>query len=143
MSGVGRFLKDKDPKIKVVLLDPIGSIYYHYFYYGVIDPDQIGSYYVEGVGEDHLAKCMDFSFIDDVRQFNDANAFKMCPVLAEKEGLLCGGTSGANVWGSVELARTLRGPATIVTVLPDGGANYVSKIYNETWLAEHGFEAMH
>ncbi|WP_155497310.1 pyridoxal-phosphate dependent enzyme, partial [Pseudomonas syringae group genomosp. 3] len=89
----------------------------------------IGPYQVEGVGEDHLAKCMDFEMIDDVIQF-DAAAFGTCRLLAQKEGLLCGGSSGANVWGCLQVAKRLSSPANIVTVLPDSGVKYLSKIYN-------------
>ncbi|WP_440778424.1 PLP-dependent cysteine synthase family protein [Pseudomonas syringae] len=130
ISGISRYLKSQDKTIRSVLLDPKGSIYYKYFYEGVIDPLVIGPYQVEGVGEDHLAKCMDFEMIDDVIQFDDAAAFGTCRLLAQKEGLLCGGSSGANVWGCLQVAKRLSSPANIVTVLPDSGVKYLSKIYN-------------
>jgi cystathionine beta-synthase/cysteine synthase A len=123
----------------VVLLDPIGSIYHHYFHHGLVDADLIRPYYVEGVGEDHLAKCMNFNVLTDVIQFDDQSAFQTCQTLARKEGLFCGGSSGANVWGCLELAKTIPKPAVIVTVLPDSGTKYLSKIYNDDWLAYHGF----
>lgn len=139
ISGVGRYLREKNPEVKIILLDPVGSIYFKYFHEGTVDADEIGVYYVEGVGEDHLPKCIDFSVITDVLRFNDRVAFEMCHELAAKEGLFCGGSSGANVWGCIQLAKKLKPPATVVTVLPDSGAKYVSKIYNESWLTEHGF----
>lgn len=139
VSGVGRFLRSKRPEIKVILLDPVGSIYFKYFHEGVVDHAEVGTYHVEGVGEDHLAKCMDFSVITDVVQFDDRSAFTMCHELAAKEGLLCGGSSGANVRGCLQLARRLSPLATIVTVLPDSGVKYASKIYNDDWLTGHGF----
>lgn len=139
ISGTSRFLKQKDSSVTSVLLDPVGSIYHRYFHQGVVDPSQIKPYYVEGAGEDHLAKCMDFSVIDDVIQFTDANAFDTCQHLAKREGLICGGTSGANVWGAVHIARSMKKPATIVTVLPDSGSKYISKIYNPEWLMQNGF----
>jgi len=139
ICGVGRFLKEKIPDINVILLDPIGSIYHHYFHHGLVDADLIQPYYVEGVGEDHLAKCMNFNVLTDVIQFDDQSAFQTCQKLARKEGLFCGGSSGANVWGCLELAKTIPKPAVIVTVLPDSGTKYLSKIYNDEWLAYHGF----
>lgn len=139
ISGTARYLKSMNPQIQAVLLDPIGSIYYKYFHDGVINENEVTTYHVEGVGEDHLAKCMDFSVINDVIQFNDQAAFSMCHQLAAKEGLLCGGSSGANIWGCLQLAKRLKPPATIVTVLPDSGSKYVSKIYNDVWLSAHGF----
>lgn len=139
ISGVGRYLRSKKPDIHVVLLDPIGSIYFKYFHEGVVDKSEIGRYHVEGVGEDHLAKCMDFSIITDVIKFSDKDAFSACHEIATKEGLLCGGSSGANIWGCLQVAKKLKPPATIVTVLPDSGSKYVSKIYSDTWLLENGF----
>lgn len=139
ISGTARYLKSKNPEIQAVLLDPVGSIYYRYFNDGVINEKEASPYYVEGVGEDHLAKCMDFSVISNVMQFTDHDAFSTCHQLASKEGLLCGGSSGANVWGCIQLAKQLTPPATIVTVLPDSGTKYVSKIYNDEWLSKHGF----
>lgn len=129
ISGVGRFLKSRKPACRVVLLDPFGSIYHKYFHEGVVDPGTIAPYKVEGVGEDHLAECMDFSVVDDVMQFTDDQAFETARLLACREGLLCGGSSGANIWGCIQLAHLYREPATIVTVLPDSGIKYMSKIF--------------
>lgn len=129
ISGVGRFLKSRKPACRVILLDPFGSIYHKYFHEGVVDPGAIAPYKVEGVGEDHLAQCMDFSVVDDVMQFTDDQAFETARLLARREGLLCGGSSGANVWGCMQVAHQCREPATIVTVLPDSGIKYMSKIF--------------
>jgi cystathionine beta-synthase len=129
ISGVGRYLKEQNPEIKVVMPDPIGSIYYTYFKTGQIDESEIGSYQVEGIGEDHIAKCMDFSVVDEMLQFNDDDAFGMTRRLAAREGILAGGSSGANLFGCMKLAEQLEGPANIVTVLPDTGLKYLSKIF--------------
>ncbi|SED96674.1 cystathionine beta-synthase/cysteine synthase A [Streptomyces sp. 2231.1] len=139
ISGTSRFLKQRKPDVRSVLLDPVGSIYHRYFHDGVVDPGQIAPYFVEGAGEDHLARCMDFSTVDEVLRFSDADAFATCRHLARREGLVCGGTAGANVWGAVQVARSLSGPAAVVTVLPDSGTKYLSKIYNADWLARNGF----
>lgn len=127
VSGTGRYLKEQNPNVKVVMPDPIGSIYYSYFKSGEIDPDQIGTYQVEGVGEDHIAKCMDFSVIDEMYQFNDDDAFNAALLAARTEGVFGGTSSGANLWGCQKLAEQLKEPATIVTVLPDTGLKYISK----------------
>lgn len=140
ISGVGKYLKEKDPSIKVVMPDPFGSIYYDYWKTGEINEDAIGTYFVEGVGEDHLAKAIDFGVIDEVLQFNDQNAFGIARKLAQEEGILGGGTGGANVWGALQIAERIDGPATIVTVIPDSGIKYLSKLYNDDWMKENGFE---
>lgn len=134
ITGVGRYLKEQKPGVKVVMPDPIGSIYYSYFKTGDYDAKDIGSYAVEGIGEDHIAKCMDFAVVDEMYQFDDDDAFDMARKLARTEGILAGGSSGANLWGCQRLIEDLDGktgdsPATIVTVLPDTGLKYLSKIF--------------
>lgn len=130
VSGIGRYLKERNPEIHILLPDPVGSIYFRYFNTGSFDHSDIGTYRVEGVGEDHIAGCMNFGVIDEVLQFNDDDAFQAAKALAGAEGILAGGSSGANIWGCMQLAARLDEPATIVTVLPDTGLKYLSKIYN-------------
>ena len=127
VSGAGRYLKERKPDLKVIMPDPIGSIYYTYFRTGQIDASEIGTYKVEGVGEDHLAGCMDFSVVDDVCRFSDEDAFAAALTAARTEGILAGTSSGANLWACQRLAEALDKPSTIVTVLPDTGLKYVSK----------------
>ena len=129
ISGVGRYLKEQKSEVKVLMPDPIGSIYYTYFKTGMIDESEIGSYQVEGIGEDHIAKCMDFSVVDEMLQFTDDDAFAMTRRLAASEGILAGGSSGANLFGCMKLAERLDAPVNIVTVLPDSGLKYLSKIF--------------
>lgn len=137
ISGVGRYIKEKNPKVKIILPDPIGSIYYEYFKTGVIPKEGNCSYLVEGIGEDHLAKAMDFSVVDDVVQVKDKDAFLTCREMAQREGLLAGGSSGVNVWTALQIAKTITQPTTIVTVIPDNGIKYLSKIYNDDWMKEN------
>jgi cystathionine beta-synthase/cysteine synthase A len=138
LCGTGRFLKERNPDIKLVLPDPKGSIYHSYFHTGKYSPSDIGSYQVEGVGEDHLVKCMDFGLVDDVLQFTDVDAFLAARRLARTEGILGGGTGGANIWACRELALKIETPATIVTVIPDSGLKYMSKFFNDDWMQSKG-----
>jgi len=137
ISGNGRFLKEKNPNLKVILPDPVGSIYYEYVKTGVIPKEGHCNYFVEGIGEDHIAKAMDFSIVDDAIQVTDKQAFSTVRRLAREEGILAGGSTGANVWAAIEIAKTLTKPATIVTIACDGGLKYLSKIYNDAWMREH------
>ncbi|HEY2566596.1 MAG TPA: cysteine synthase family protein [Candidatus Aquirickettsiella sp.] len=134
VSGVGRFLKEKNPAIKVIMPDPVGSIYYEYFKNGKIPDGGNSNYLVEGVGEDHIAKALDFSVLDEVIPFTDKEAFLMARRLAKEEALLVGGSSGGNVWAALKMAAELTEPTTIVTILPDSGIKYLSKIYNDEWM---------
>jgi len=137
ISGVGRYLKNQQPDIKVVMPDPIGSIYYPYFKSGTIPENANCNYQLEGIGEDHLAKALDWSVVDDVMQVPDRDAFNVCRKLATEEGILAGGSTGANVWAALEIAKQLDRPSTIVTVAPDGGVKYLSKIFNDEWMSDH------
>ncbi|MDQ8039913.1 MAG: cysteine synthase family protein [Rickettsiella sp.] len=134
VSGVGKYLKEKNPNIQIIMPDPIGSIYYAYFKTGKIPVSGNCSYFVEGVGEDHLAKAMDFSVVDDVIPFTDKDAFFTARQLAREEGILAGGSAGANVWAALQLTQKLTKPTTIVTILPDSGIKYLSKMYNDAWM---------
>jgi cystathionine beta-synthase/cysteine synthase A len=138
ISGVGRYLKEKNPNIQVVLPDPIGSIYYDYFKTGKIPKEGNCNYQLEGIGEDHLAKAMDFSVVDIAMRVSDADAFAVARRLAREEGLFAGGSSGANVWAALEIAKKVTKPTTIATVLPDSGVKYLSKFYNDEWLHKQG-----
>lgn len=137
ISGIGRYLKEQNPKIKVIMPDPIGSIYCTYFKTGVIPHGGNCNYQLEGIGEDHIAQAMDFSIVDDVIPVTDKDAFTVGRDLAKKEGILAGGSSGANVWTALHVAESLKEPAVIVTVLPDGGIKYLSKMYNDDWMKQN------
>ncbi|MEM1283180.1 MAG: cysteine synthase family protein [Chlamydiota bacterium] len=137
VSGTGRYLKEKNPSLKVIVPDPVGSIFYDYFKTGKIPEGGNCSYQLEGIGEDHLTKAMDFSIIDDIVQIEDADAFHVARQLATEEGILVGGSSGANVWAAIEIAKQMTEKTTIVAILPDGGVKYLSKIYDNDWMHQH------
>lgn len=137
ISGIGKFLKEKNPAIQVVMPDPIGSIYYDYFTSGKIPAGGNCNYLLEGIGEDHMVQAMDFSVVDKVVKVTDQQAFDVARQLARREGILAGGSSGANVWAALEIAREAIVPTTIVTLLPDGGVKYLSKCYDDNWMRKN------
>jgi cystathionine beta-synthase/cysteine synthase A len=138
ISGTARRLKENDPNIKIVLADPEGSVYKPYFdgkedYMSYKKP-----FKVEGAGKGVLVKAMHFDLLDEAISFNDENAISMVLRLARDEGLMVGGSSGGNVWVALEVAKRMEAPAKIVTVIPDSGFKYLSKIFNPRWLKESG-----
>jgi len=137
ICGVAKYLKEKDPHIKVVAVDPVGSIFYDYFHKKkLITPSP---YFLEGLGDEFLIGCVDFDLIDDMIKITDQMAFRMTRELADKEAILAGGSSGAALWGALELAKKIDASARIVTVFADSGTRYLSSIYNDEWLKQKGF----
>jgi cystathionine beta-synthase len=136
ISGTGRFLKEKKKGIKVVGVDPEGSIFYSRFHGTKEEPHQ---YHVEGIGEDFMPKTMDMKVVDDVVQVSDMDAFRLARRLAREEGILVGGSGGAAVYAAMKVAEGMDRGQTIVTLLPDSGRNYLSKIFSDQWMKEQGF----
>jgi cystathionine beta-synthase len=137
MSGCGRFFKEKNPKILNVGADPVGSVYHAMFKTGKLSEPH--GYKVEGVGEDMMCGAMDLAVMDDVRQFDDRQAFAMARRLAREEGLFAGGSAGAAVHVAVQVARELGKGKVVVVPLPDGGRSYISKFYSDEWMRDNGF----
>jgi cystathionine beta-synthase len=138
MSGCGKFLKERNPKIVNVGVDPIGSVYFSMFKTGKLSQPNV--YKVEGIGEDMMCGAMELSVLDDVRQVNDAQAFAMARRLAREEGIFAGGSSGAAVHAAVQIARELGKGKTVVVPMPDGGRSYVSKFFSDEWMRDNGFQ---
>lgn len=137
ISGVGKFLKEKNSKIKIIGVDPIGSGYYEYFKTKKF-PRIFKTYKVEGVGEDFLPEAMDFSFVDDVIQVSDQDCFTTARSLAQKEGILTGGSSGMALFAARKVVKKLK-EGLVVVILPDSGRNYLTKFYNDDWMKDFGF----
>lgn len=136
ICGAAKFLKEKDHRIKVIGVDPVGSIFYDYFHSKkLIKPSP---YLLEGLGDEFLIDCVDFNLIDDFYQVTDKDAFLMTRKLANKEAVLAGGSSGAAIWAALKLAKEIDRPARIVTIFADSANRYLSTIYNDEWLEKKG-----
>ncbi|HEV2120314.1 MAG TPA: cysteine synthase A [Candidatus Bathyarchaeia archaeon] len=136
ITGTGRFLKSKKRNLKVVGADPEGSIFYPRFYR---QGEKSHQYMVEGIGEDFMPGTLDMSIIDDVIQVSDTDAFQMARRLAQEEGIMVGGSGGTAVQAALRVAQRLDERKTIVTLLPDTGRNYLSKLFSDKWMKEQGF----
>ena len=136
VSGAGRFLKEKNPKIRVVAGDPVGSIYTEYAKSHKKGDGQ--PYKVEGIGGDKIPTSLHWDVIDEWVVVSDKDAMQMARRLSKEEGLFVGGSTGVNVVAALDVARRTDDPnALIVTILADTGERYLSKVYNEEWLREN------
>ncbi len=140
MCGVSKFLKEKNSGIVSVGIDTYGSVFKKYKESGVFDENEIYPYLTEGIGEDILPKNVDFSVIDSFIKVTDKDAAIMTRRLAREEGLFVGWSCGSAVFGALEYARqNLKEGDVMVVILPDHGTRYLGKIYNDTWMKDHGF----
>jgi cystathionine beta-synthase len=133
ISGVGRYFKERKPDVLIVGADPEGSVY------TARGDDDVHPYLVEGIGKDTWPETMDPEVVDEWIRVSDRASFLTARRLSRDEGLLVGGSGGTTVWAAVELARRLGPGKTILTMIPDSGRSYLSKIYDDNWMLEHGF----
>jgi cystathionine beta-synthase len=138
ISGTGRYLKEKNPDVKIIAVDPIGSIYYDYFYTGKIT--EANTYLVEGFGEDFLPSTMNFDYVDEVVRVTDADCFHTTRRLVREEGVFAGGSSGGAIAGAIKYAERFPDkPLNIVVVMCDSYVRYLSKVFDDGWMRENGF----
>ncbi len=138
ISGTARYLKEQNPAIRVVAVDPEGSVYYDHFKKN--DPSEPHPYLVEGIGDDMLCPTTDFNVIDEIIRVSDRDCFLTARELARTEGILGGGSSGGAVFAAMKYARANMSADDIaVILLPDSGLKYLSKIYSDAWMREKGF----
>jgi cystathionine beta-synthase len=131
VTGVGRYLKEQNPAIEIIGADPEGSIYSG----GPVHP-----YRVEGIGEDFWPETFDPDLVDRYVTVSDRDSFLAARRLVAREGLFAGGSTGTALCAAVQVARELDDPeALVVTIVPDGGRPYVSKVFNDSWMREHGY----
>jgi cystathionine beta-synthase len=136
ISGVGRYLKERNPAVQVIAADPIGSVFHDYFHHKTLC--RPATYHVEGIGEDYLVKAIDYSVIDDIVQVDDAGSFAEARRLVREEGIFCGGSSGSAMLAAKKVAARFPGK-NIVVLLPDSGNMYLSKFLDDEWMARHGY----
>jgi cystathionine beta-synthase len=129
ISGVGRYLKEQNPDVMVVGADPEGSVY---------SGDEPRPYLVEGIGEDFWPGTFDPSVVDRYVKVSDKDSFRVARAITRQEGILVGGSAGTAVFAALRVARELDETKTIVVLLPDTGRQYLSKVYSDSWMLQHG-----
>ncbi len=139
ISGVGKFLKEKNPNIKIWGIDTYGSVFKKYHETGIFDPDEIYPYTTEGIGEDILPKNVDFSVIDHFEKVTDKDAAIYTRTLARTEGIFAGNSCGAAIKGLLQLKENFTKEDVVVVLLHDSGSRYIGKIYNDEWMKTKGF----
>jgi cystathionine beta-synthase len=139
VSGVGRYLKEKNPTIKVWGIDTYGSVFKKYKETGIFDKNEIYPYITEGIGEDFLPKNVDFSVIDHFEKVTDKDAALMTRRIAREEGIFAGNSAGSAMAGLLQLRDNFRDGDVIVVIFHDHGSRYLGKMFNDDWMREKGF----
>ncbi len=140
ITGVAKYLKEKNPKIKVIGIDPVGSVFYEYKKTGNF-PKVFKTYKVEGVGEDFIPSTINLDLVDEIIQVDDRNCFLTARELAKKEGILVGGSSGMALYGAKKICAKLK-KGLVVVLFPDSGKSYLSKMYNDQWMRDNALLAV-
>lgn len=137
VSGIGRYFKKMGSKCKIIGVDPLGSVHYHFFKTGMMPTPYV--YKVEGLGEDILCKAFDTSVVDEMYQVNDYECFTMARRLTREEGIFCGGSSGGMVHIACKIAKEMGPGKKVIAICPDSGTRYVTKYLSDEWMKMHGF----
>lgn len=142
ITGVGHYLKEQNPQVKIVGVDILGSLLYETWKLGHVPLDPyLKTYKIEGIGEDFIPSTLDLSIVDEVVQVDDKESFLMTRRLVREEGIFCGGSSGSAVAGLLksQIIRALKPGQIAVVLLPDSGDRYLSKVFDDNWMRENGF----
>ena len=139
VSGVAKFLKEKNPSIKIWGIDTYGSVFKKYHETGIFDEKEIYPYITEGIGEDILPKNVDFQLIDGFEKVTDENAAIYTRKLAKEEGIFAGNSCGAAIKGLLQLKKEFNKNDVVVVLLHDSGSRYIGKIYNDDWMKKNNF----
>lgn len=139
ITGTAKYLKEKNPNIKVWAIDVYGSLLTHYFKTGEINMDYVHPYISEGFGEDFVPENYDMSVIDHFEQVTDKDGAVMCRRIAKEEGLFCGYSAGSCLQGLMQLKNSLTKDDVVVCIFHDHGSRYVAKVYNDQWMMDRGF----
>lgn len=139
ISGVGKYLKEKNPNIKIWGIDTYGSVFKKYHETGIFDENEIYSYITEGIGEDILPKNVDFSLIDGFTKVTDKDAAVYTRKIALEEGIFVGNSAGACIKGLLQLKEHFKPEDVVVVLFHDSGSRYVGKMFNDDWMRERGF----
>jgi cystathionine beta-synthase len=139
VTGVGRYLKEQDPKIKVWGIDTYGSVFKKFKETGIFDKHEIYPYITEGIGEDFLPRNVDFGIIDHFEKVTDKDAALMTRRLAREEGIFAGNSAGSAMAGLLQLKEHFREGDFVVVIFHDHGSRYLGKMFNDDWMREKGF----
>lgn len=135
ITGIGRYLKDQNPKVQVIGADPVGSILKHYKETGQMS--EAHTYKIEGVGEDFIPQALDFSVVDRVIQCNDHDGLNMARRLAREDAVFVGGSAGMATWCALQVAKEAGPDGLVVVLLPDTGERYLTKVHNDEWMRDN------
>ena len=140
ISGAGRYLKKQNPHIRIIGVDPVGSLLLESWQKGKLDDSvETKTYKVEGIGEDFLPSTLDLSVIDQIIRVGDKESFHWARQLVSKEAIFAGGSSGAAIAATIQYAQSLSPDRLVVVILPDSGSRYLSTFYDDQWMQENGF----
>jgi cystathionine beta-synthase len=139
ICGVGKYLKEKNPKVQIIGIDTYGSVFKKYKETGEFDKNEIYPYITEGIGEDFLPKNVDFNVIDHFEKVTDKDAAIMTPRLTREEGIFVGNSSGAVMAGVLQMKSRFKKDDVVVVLFHDHGSRYLGKMFNEEWMRDRGF----